>query len=123
MSLGAGVASAIIITTVVVTVVPGVVIDTWLGNLLFVTAYFAVTLMHTGVRIGRKTYVVDMAQGDQRTIYVAVSNSAMGFILLLVGGLSSLLALVHISWALLFLALLGILGVVASARLPDVSQG
>ena len=123
MSLGAGVASAIIITTVVVTVVPGVVIDTWLGNLLFVTAYFAVTLMHTGVRIGRKTYVIDMAQGDQRTIYVAVSNSAMGFILLLVGGLSSLLALVHISWALLFLALLGILGVVASARLPDVSQG
>ncbi|MDN6490439.1 MAG: MFS transporter, partial [Yaniella sp.] len=62
-------------------------------------------------------------QGDHRTIYVAVSNSAMGFILLLVGGLSSLLALVHISWALLFLALLGILGVVASARLPDVSQG
>ena len=123
MSIGAGVASAIILATVVSTQLTGFVADNWLGNLLFVAAYFGVTLMHTGVRIGRKTYVVDMAQGDQRTMYVAVSNTAMGLILLLVGAISSLLALVHVAWALVFLAVMGLVGLVAGTRLPDVSRG
>ncbi|OAV59225.1 MFS transporter [Enteractinococcus helveticum] len=123
MSIGAGVASAVIIVTVGLAALPAVSADSWWGNMLFVVSYFAVTLMHTGVRIGRKTYVVDMAQGDQRTVYVAVSNSAMGLILLVVGGLSSLLALLHIAWALLFLAAMGLTGVVAGGRLPDVSRG
>lgn len=64
-----------------------------------------------------------MAEGDQRTTYVAVSNSAMGLILLLVGAISSALATVGLDWALLFLAALGLFGVVASMRLPDVSRG
>ncbi|PYF95609.1 Major Facilitator Superfamily protein [Georgenia satyanarayanai] len=105
MSIGAGAASAIIIATVAVVVLPGFTGEGRLGNLLFIAAYFSITLMHTGVRVGRKTYVVDMAEGDQRTRYVAVSNSALGLILLIVGGLSSLLAIIHIVWALLFLAL------------------
>lgn len=123
MSIGAGVASAVIIVTIGLAQLPGFAADTWLGNFLFVAAYFGLTLMHTGVRIGRKTYIVDMAQGDQRTVYVAVSNSAMGLILLIVGGVSTLLALLHIIWALLFLALMGFIGAVAGARLPDVSRG
>lgn len=123
MSVGAGVASAIIIVTVILTALPAFTADSWLGNLMFVIAYFAVTLMHTGVRIGRKTYIVDMARGDQRTVYVAVSNSVLGIVLLIVGGLSSLLALINIIWALLFLAVMGLIGVVAGSRLPEVSQG
>lgn len=123
ISIGAGLASAIILATVVLTVLPGFAADNWFGNVLFVAAYFAVTLMHTGVRIGRKTYVVDMAQGDQRTRYVAVSNTAMGFILLVVGGVSSLLALFHVAWALVFLAVMGLIGLVAGTRLPEVSRG
>lgn len=120
MSIGAGVASAIVIATVVVAALPGGK-EGWLGHVIFIAAYFLLTLTHTGVRMGRKTYIVDMATGDQRTAYVAVSNSAMGLILLLVGGLSALLAIAHISWALLFLAALGLVGVFAGARLPAVS--
>lgn len=123
MSVGAGVASAIIIITVGIVALSGDLGDVWLGNLLFIAAYFALTLMHTGVRIGRKTYLVDMAQGDQRTTYTAVSNSVIGVVLLIVGGISSLLAIVHIFWALLFLAVLGLIGVFAGSRLPDVSRG
>lgn len=123
MSIGAGVASAIIIATVVLVALPSFSGEGWLGNGLFILAYFALTLMHTGVRVARKTYVVDMAEGDTRTRYVAVSNSALGVILLVVGGASAALALIHVSWALLLLAVLGVIGVVAGARLPDVSQG
>ncbi|GAT11969.1 MFS transporter [Mycolicibacterium novocastrense] len=123
MSVGAGVSSVIVIATVVIVALPGFSGVGWLSNAMFIAVYFALALMHTGVRVGRKTYVIDMAVGDQRTVYVAVSNSAMGFILLIVGGISSLLAIVHVSWALLFLAAMGLVGVFAGARLPEVSRG
>lgn len=122
MSVGAGLASAIIIAIVLIVSLPGFTGEGWI-NLLFVAGYFALTLTHTGVRVGRKTYVVDMAEGDQRTVYVAVSNSAMGLILLIVGGLSAVLAIADVVWALLFLAALGLVGVFAGARLPEVSRG
>ncbi|MBE7325618.1 MFS transporter [Nocardioides sp. Y6] len=123
MSLGAGVASAVVLALVATTTLLDVERLGPVGDLTFVVAYFLLTLMHTGVRVGRKTYVVDMAEGDRRTTYVAVSNSAMGIVLLLVGGISSLLALGDVLWALLFLAALGLVGVVAGARLPEVSRG
>ena len=122
MPAGAGAASGVILVLVLVVSLPGFSGDTTWGSLLFVVCYLLLTLMHTGVRVGRKTYVVDMAEGDLRTTYVAVSNSAMGVILLVVGGISSLLALAGVVWALLFLAGLGIVGVVAGSRLPEVSH-
>ena len=122
MAWGAALASVVIVVLVVLTAVPGFDGATWAGAALFVTAYFLLRLVHTGVRVGRKTYVVDMAEGDQRATYVAVSNSAMGVILLVAGAVSSLLSVWGIHWALLFLAALGLVGVVAAARLPEVSQ-
>lgn len=121
MSLGATLASVIIVALVLaVTVldVDGGVASTG----LFVGSYFLLTLVHTGVRVARKTYVVDVATGDERTTYVAVSNSAMGLVLLLVGAISSAIATFGIEWALLFLAGMGVLGVVSSTRLPEVSH-
>ena len=123
MSVGAGVASGVIVALVLITHLPGFEGAGPGGVAAFVGAYFVLTLVHTGVRIGRKTYVVDMAGGDLRTRYVAVSNSALGVVLLGTGALSSLLAIWGIEWALLFLALLGVLGVVGAARLPEVSAG
>jgi O-antigen/teichoic acid export membrane protein len=39
---------------------------------------------YQGVRIGRSTHVVDMASAEDRAAYVAISNTAVG-VLLLVG--------------------------------------
>src|SRR5699024_1597279 len=61
MSIGAGVASGIILAVVIVAAIPDVLDGGWVTNIVFILAYFALTLMHTGVRVGRKTYVVDMA--------------------------------------------------------------
>ncbi|WP_324652346.1 MFS transporter [Georgenia sp. H159] len=123
MAAGAAVASIVIVLVLVLSRVPAVESSSGWGAALFVAAYLVVTLVHTGVRMGRKTYVVDMAEGDQRTRYVAVSNSAMGLILLLAGGVSALLAVWGVHWALAFLASLGAAGVVAARRLPEVSTG
>lgn len=121
MSIGAGIASAILIATVAITWLPDFRGEGGLVNLMFIAVYFLLTLTHTGVRVGRKTYIIDMAEGDQRTTYVAVSNSAMGFILLIVGSVTSAIAALNIPFALLFLAAMGLIGVFAGARLPDVS--
>lgn len=123
MTVGAGIASAIIVALVLIVSLPGFTGETAWSSWLFAAVYFLLTLMHTGVRVGRKTYVIDMAEGDLRTTYVAVSNTAMGFILLVVGGVSAALAAVGVEWALLFLAAMGLVGVFASAGLPEVSRG
>ncbi|WP_405372045.1 MULTISPECIES: MFS transporter [unclassified Microbacterium] len=123
MTYGAAAASAVIIAVVAATSLPGFSGSSAGGTIFFIGAYFALTLIHTGVRVGRKTYVVDMAEGDLRTTYVAVSNTAMGVILLVIGGISSLIALAGASWALLFLAVMGFVGVIASRGLRDVSRG
>ena len=121
MTLGAGVASGLVITIVVLTAIPDLLADGLLTNAVFIIIYLGLTLMHTGVRVGRKTYLVDMAEGDQRTTYVAVSNTVLGVVLLLVGALSSLLATWHISAALIFLAVIGLSGLMAGQKLPEVS--
>lgn len=92
------------------------------ATLLYPAAYLLLAIAHTGVRVGRKTYVVDLAEGNQRTDYVAVSNSAMGVLLLVTGALTSAVAVLGIEVALAVLAGLGLLGAVASRTLPHVSQ-
>jgi hypothetical protein len=49
--------------------------------------FFLLNLGYAGIRNGRKTYVIDIAEDDTRTQYVAVGNSLVGFALLLLGGL------------------------------------
>lgn len=120
MTTGGALASLVLLVLVLLDTFLDLDGDSLATYAIFVAAYFLVTMLHTGVRVGRKTYVVDMAEGDQRTTYVAVSNSAMGVVLLLVGAISSAIAGFGVIWALLFLAGLGVLGVVTSRRLPEV---
>ncbi|NMB22564.1 MAG: MFS transporter, partial [Corynebacterium sp.] len=87
----------------------------------FPAGFFLVNLAHTAIRVARKTYVVDMAEGDQRTRYVAAANTLMGVILLVVGAISGAIAMLGTRWALIFLAIIGLVGVVFSRTLEEVS--
>lgn len=94
--------------------------ETWLAAWwLLPTAYLLLAVAHEGVRIGRKTWVVNIARGQQRRDYVAVSNSAMGLILLGVGAAAALLAAHSLSLALLILSLLGAAGAWFARELPE----
>lgn len=44
---------------------------------------------YAGVRLGRKTWVVDAVEGDLRTDYVSASNTLVAVAILLLGGLAS----------------------------------
>ncbi|WP_407335280.1 MFS transporter [Dietzia kunjamensis] len=123
MAGAATAASAVAVALVLAVSIPGFDGGSALGATVFVGAYFLLTLLHSGVRVGRKTYVVDVAEGDLRTTYVAVGNTAMGIILLVVGGISSALAVLGVQWALIFLAVLGVIGAVSAVTMPEVSRG
>ncbi len=92
-----------------------------LGVWLYPLAFFLLNVAHSGVRIGRKTYLVDMAEGNRRTDYVAVSNSVIGVLLLLTGAVSALAALAGAAAAIALLACMGLAGAITAWRLPEVT--
>ena len=87
---------------------------------LLPAVYFILSIAHQGVRVGRKTYVVDLAEGNKRTDYVSVSNSMIGIILLIMGFSGALSTVLSISTIILLLSLLGVAGAVLAISLPEV---
>lgn len=90
------------------------------GAWLYPLAFFILSIAHAGVRLGRKTYLVDMAGGNKRTDYTSVSNSVIGLLLLVVGGLTALLSLVSNIAVILALGFMGLAGAVSALRLKEV---
>lgn len=84
-------------------------------------AFFALSIAHAGVRLGRKTYLVDMAGGNKRTDYTAVSNTVIGFLLLTTGGLTALVSMVSEVAVILVLGLMGLAGMFSAVRLKEVT--
>lgn len=118
MVVGAITASAI----VAVVVVTDLLFSDHNIGWVYTVAFFLISLVHVAIRVGRKTYIVDMAEGDQRTTYVAVANTSMGMILLVTGAISAYIASYGEIAALIFLGSLGALGAVLGSRMKDVSR-
>ncbi|QNI02341.1 MFS transporter [Halomonas sp. SH5A2] len=87
----------------------------------YALVYAALVIVHHGVRLGRKTYLVDMASQDNRALYVALSNTLTGVLMLLVGGVVGLLAQwLGSSALLLVLSATALAAMVSALRLPEV---
>ena len=102
-------------------------VDRWLPGLsatfwFLPFAYFVLSIAHSGVRVGRKTYVVNLASGNQRTDYVAISNTVIGLLLLLVGSVGALAPIITNAGVIGVLALMGLTGAFFGLSLPDVEQ-
>lgn len=83
--------------------------------------FFAVTVFHGGVRLGRKIYLVDLANEKTRATYVALSNTVIG-IAMLAGGLVGILAdIISIQFVILLLSLLALFAAWWNFRLKEVS--
>ncbi|HSJ47600.1 MAG TPA: MFS transporter, partial [Gammaproteobacteria bacterium] len=92
------------------------------GEIGLAVIFLILNIMHGGVRLGRKVYLVDMADGGNRAAYVAVSNTAIG-VMMLFGGLIGLLG----DWlgaaaVVLLLGLLSLLAAAYASTLPEVSE-
>jgi hypothetical protein len=83
------------------------------------TAFFCLAIAHSGIRVGRKTYLLDMASGIKRTDFVAVSNSVIGVVLLLGGALGLLAPLMGPAGILLLFSALGFAGAWGARKLPE----
>ena len=101
--------------------------DSWspelVGSAWFLPlAYFVLSIAHSGVRVGRKTYVVDLATGNKRTDYVAISNSVIGVLLLLVGSIGTLSPVIGNAGVIALLAFMGLAGALLGTRLPETQD-
>jgi len=82
--------------------------------------YFVLEVAHQGVRVGRKTYVVDLSNDDNRVDYVAVSNTLIGIIILAMGIVTGILSiwLSPISLIALF-SIISAIGAWTASSLPE----
>lgn len=117
MAWAAGVASTVLVALVASAQLFGEGVNAWVMPL----GFFLVNLAHTAVRVSHKTYLVDMAEGDRRTLITGASNTVMGVVLLVVGAVSSAVSVFGPQATLIFLAVVGYAGVVGASRLKDVS--
>lgn len=89
---------------------------------LYAVVFFLLSVTHEGVRLGRKTYVIDLGKGNKRTDYVAVSNSFIGVMLLVVGFSGALLAQVSLVLVLTAFALASGVAMIMGLKLKEVQQ-
>ncbi|MEZ5933281.1 MAG: MFS transporter [Alphaproteobacteria bacterium] len=92
------------------------------GIAFFAAVLFVLGIAHAGVRIGRKTHVVDLAGGDRKAEYVALSNTIIGVLLLVIGGLVSILLSFGLEVGLAVLSVLAILGAATAFTMKDVQD-
>ncbi|MDV2077834.1 MFS transporter [Marinobacter xestospongiae] len=116
MILGAVIASVLCLATGLITVAGG---EDRLSAWAYPAAFFVLGIAHAGVRLGRKTYLVDMAGGNKRTDYTSVSNTLIGLLLLVIGGISALLSTVSVPVVILFLGGMGAVGAWSAYRLQE----
>ncbi len=95
----------------------------WATNALaFAGIFFILNIMHGGLRLGRKVYLVDMATAKTRAAYVAISNTMIG-VLMLVGGFIGLLGdILGAPATVLILAIGALVAAVHAWSLPEVSE-
>lgn len=75
-----------------------------------------------GVRLGRNVYLVDAAPADDRALYVALSNTIAGGLILLGGGLGFIADSFGIQILIGVLAALAFTGAISSWLLPEAQQ-
>jgi len=89
----------------------------WVCALLFLM----IAVFHSGVRLGRKIYLVDMASQQTRSAYVAVSNTVIGVAMLAGGAVGVMADLYGASTVIAVLGVVSLLGAFYVARLRDLS--
>lgn len=83
---------------------------------------FLLGVAHSGVRIGRKTHIVDLAGKDKKAEYVALSNTIIGVFLLILGAFSGATMAFGVEIGIAALAVLALVGAGTALSLRDVQK-
>lgn len=94
----------------------------WQNTYFYAFIFLLIGFARAGVRLGRKTYLVDGAPADERPLYVALSNTIIGA-LTLAGGAFGLVAEAFGLRALIAMfVILALAGVLVSWYMPEANQ-
>jgi predicted MFS family arabinose efflux permease len=115
MAHAAAIAAATGLVTFIVSTLP----DAGFGLWWYPCAYFLLSIAHAGVRLGRKTHLVDIATAENRASYVAVSNTIIGVMLLVGGALAGAAASLGTAGAILVLAAVSALAAWSAWQLQE----
>ena len=92
------------------------------GDLFYAAVLFILGIAHAGVRIGRKTQLVDLAGGDRKSDYVAVSNTLIGIMLLLIGAASGVLFEYGLELGIGVLSVMAMAGALLAMTMKNVQE-
>ncbi len=81
---------------------------------------FMLMLCYQGVRLGRATHLVDMADQDSRAAYTAISNTIIGVLLLLASAVGSVAHVLGMASVLVVFGAMSLLGALSATRLEEV---
>ena len=89
---------------------------------LFALVFFSSGFAVAGVRLGRKTYLVDAAPERERPLMVAVANTLVGIMYAVGGGLGLMADWLGVAVVLWTLGAMAVLGTMLAWRLPEADE-
>ena len=96
--------------------------ESWQSPLLYSSVFLFAGFAHAGVRLGRKTYLIDAAPEKERPLYVAVSNTLVGIVTIASGLFGIFADLLGVNWLIGIFALMMVSGSILSLTLPKPSK-
>lgn len=94
----------------------------WQNASLYGAIFLLLGMAQAGVRLGRKTYLVDAAPAEDRPLYVAVSNTLIGALTLAGGALGLVSTFFGLPVLLALFVGLAFLGIVVSWQMPEADE-
>lgn len=114
--IGAAGASTLLFVAAAIGARAGMLDRVWLAGALL----FLVVLAYQGVRLGRSTHLVDMADEDERAVYTAVSNTVVGVVILITGTFGALSEAIGLSWLFVMFATMSAVAALTAWGLDEV---
>ena len=89
---------------------------------IYTSVFLVLGIAEAGVRLGRKTYLVDAAPSSERPLYVAFSNTSTGLLAVAGGGLGFIAQFYGTDTLVAVLILLALAGTAAAWRMPEAER-
>ncbi|MCC5857442.1 MAG: MFS transporter [Ectothiorhodospiraceae bacterium] len=118
LGLSGVLAAAAGLVALVIAILPETLQSAYAYTLVFMLLGIA----EAGVRLGRKTYLVDAAPADERPLYVAFSNTSIGLLALGAGAFGLVAQLLGVNVLVGLLIVLALLGAWAAWWMPEAER-